>query len=121
MACYYYVMGNFFPAMHGLANTWSVDASGKLTHVLEMPAYKDALNTARELWAAGVCAPDSPQYLGGNGVSDFEARQFAFMLAAFPTAGPLFFSSTIDLDPPASYRVVAPFAASTDITPTYWA
>jgi putative aldouronate transport system substrate-binding protein len=108
--------------MYGLPNTWRVDANGRLTNVLEMPAYKDALNTARELWAAGVYSPKSTQYIGGgNGVNDFEARQFAFMFAAFPTAGPLIFSSTIDLDPPASYRVVAPFGASADITPTYWA
>jgi hypothetical protein len=48
-------------------------------------------------------------------------RHCAFLLAAFPTAGPLLFSSTMDLAPRASYRVVAPFAASADITPTYWA
>src|SRR5207244_10683009 len=56
----YGITNGFFTAMYGLPNLWSVDANGKLTYALQLARYKHAINTAREPWAAGVHAPNSP-------------------------------------------------------------
>ena len=43
----YGITNGFFTAMFGLPNLWAVDDKGKLTYSLELPAYKDAIATAR--------------------------------------------------------------------------
>jgi putative aldouronate transport system substrate-binding protein len=115
----YGITNGFFTAMYGLPNLWSVDANGKLTAALEIDRYKDAINTARELWAAGVYSPNSPQYNTGSARNDFAARKFAFRFDGFQGASLTFFSQAANLNPPGKFRIVSPFAAAPGIQPTY--
>jgi putative aldouronate transport system substrate-binding protein len=116
-----YGMTGLFSGMYGLPNQWSVDRNGKLTNVLEMPAFRDAINAARTLWAAGVYSPKSTEYIGASGRTGFMARKFVYLYDAFREASLTFFSTVDNLDPPGRYRLVAPFAAAADMKPTYWA
>jgi putative aldouronate transport system substrate-binding protein len=111
----------FFPEMYGLPYNWSLDGTGKLTNVIEMPAYKEAINSARELWAAGVCSPKSLEYNPVSARDDFAARKFAFCSNPFLHSAVTFFSTASNLEPPGKYRVVSPFGASAGVKPTYWA
>jgi putative aldouronate transport system substrate-binding protein len=117
----YGITNGFFTAMYGLPNTWGVDGAGKLTAAVEIDRYKDAINTAREQWAAGVYSPNSPQYSTGTARADFAARKFAFRFDGFQGASLMFFSSAPSLNPPGKYRIVSPFAAAAGVQPTYWA
>jgi putative aldouronate transport system substrate-binding protein len=117
----YGITNGFFTAMYGLPNTWAVDAAGKLTAAHEIDRYKDAINTAREQWAAGVYSPNSPQYSTGTARADFAARKFAFRFDGFQGASLMFFSSAPNLNPPGKYRIVSPFSAVSGAQPTYWA
>jgi len=117
----YGITNGFFTAMYGLPNLWSVDPNGKLTAALEIDRYKDAINTARELWAAGVYSPNSPQYNTGSARNDFAARKFAFRFDGFQGASLTFFSQAPNLNPAGKFRIVSPFAAAAGVQPTYWA
>jgi putative aldouronate transport system substrate-binding protein len=116
----YGITNGFFTAMYGLPNVWKVD-NGKLTYFLEIDGTRDAINTARELWAAGVYSPNSPQYNTGSARNDFAARKFAFRFDGFQGASLTFFSTAPNLNPPGKYRIVSPFAAAANVKPTYWA
>jgi putative aldouronate transport system substrate-binding protein len=116
----YGITNGFFTAMYGLPNNWAIDANGKLTYYLEMPATKDAINTARQLWSAGVYSPNSPQYNTGSARTDFAARKFAFRFDGFQGASVTFFSTAPNLQPPGKYRIVSPFSAVAGQKPTYW-
>jgi putative aldouronate transport system substrate-binding protein len=68
---------NIFPAMFRVPNNWSLDASGKLVKDLETEEFRAAVGFARDLWAAGVYHPNTPQY--GSPNDDFMAGRFAFL------------------------------------------
>jgi putative aldouronate transport system substrate-binding protein len=57
-------------------NNWRLDASGKLVKDVETDEFKAYVGWARDLWAAGVWHPNSPQY-GGAFNDDFMAGRFA--------------------------------------------
>lgn len=117
----YGITNGFFTAMFGLPNVWGVDDKGKLTASHELPTYRDAINVARELWAAGVYHPNSPQYNTGSARTDFAGRKFAFRFDGFQGASVTFWRAAPGLNPPGKFRIVSPFAASPTIQPTYWA
>jgi putative aldouronate transport system substrate-binding protein len=100
---------------------WNMDANGKLTYFIEMDAFKDAVNAAREQWAAGVYSPNSPQYNIGQARNDFAGDKFAFDFDGFIGASRTFFSNAPSLDPPGKFRFVPPFSGIPGGKPTYWA
>jgi putative aldouronate transport system substrate-binding protein len=117
----YGITNGFFTAMYGVPNNWSVDANGKLTNFIEVDRTRDAINTATQLWAAGVYSPNSPQYNTGSARNDFAARKFAFRFDGFQGASVTFFGTAPNLNPPGKYRIVSPFSAVAGQLPTYWA
>src|ERR1051326_8749247 len=117
----YGITNGFFTSMYGVPNNWGVDASGKLTNFLEVDRTRDAINTASQLWAAGVYSPNSPQYNTGSARNDFAARKFAFRFDGFQGASVTFFGTAPNLTPPGKYRIVSPFSAVGGQQPTYWA
>jgi putative aldouronate transport system substrate-binding protein len=116
----YGITNGWFTAMYGLPNLWS-NNNGKLTYYLEDARIKDAINKARELWAAGVYSPNSTQYNTGSKRTDFAGRKFAFNFDGFQGASLTFFSTAGSLNPPAKYRMLNPFPAETGQQPTFWA
>jgi putative aldouronate transport system substrate-binding protein len=116
----YGITNGFFTAMYGVPNNWGVDTSGKLTNFLEVDRTRDAINTASQLWSAGVYSPNSPQYNTGSARNDFAARKFAFRFDGFQGASVTFFSTAKSLTPPGKYRIVSPFSAVPGQQPTYW-
>ena len=116
----YGITNGFFTAMYGLPNNWALN-NGKLTYYLEDPRIKDAINKARELYAAGVYSPNSSQYNTGSKRTDFAGRKFAFNFDGFQGASLTFFSTAGSLNPPAKYRMLNPFPAVDGQQPTFWA
>lgn len=117
----YGITNGFFSAMYGMPNLWSLDSTGKLTYYLEEARTKDAINKARELWAAGVYSPNSTQYNTGSKRTDFAGRKFVSCFDGFQGASLTFFASAPSLNPPGKYRMVTPFSAIPGQQPTYWA
>jgi putative aldouronate transport system substrate-binding protein len=117
----YGITNGFFTAMYGVPNTWSVDANGKLTHFIEIDRTRDAINTASQLWSAGVYSPNSPQYNTGSARNDFAARKFAFRFDGFQGASVTFWRAAPTLNPAGKFRIVSPFSAVAGQQPTYWA
>ncbi|MBV8713805.1 MAG: hypothetical protein JO020_08280 [Chloroflexi bacterium] len=117
----YGITNGFFGAMYGVPNNWSLDSSGKLTYYLEAPGTKDAINKARELWAAGVYSPNSTQYNTGSKRTDFAGAKFISCFDGFQGASLTFFATAPSLNPPGKYRMVTPFSAVAGQQPTYWA
>jgi putative aldouronate transport system substrate-binding protein len=117
----YGITNGFFTAMYGMPNLWSLDSSGKLTYYLEVDRIKDAINKARELWAAGVISPNSTQYNTGSKRTDFAGGKFISCFDGFQGASATFFSTASALNPPGKYRMVAPFSAVAGQQPTFWA
>jgi putative aldouronate transport system substrate-binding protein len=70
----------WYPAMFGAPNLWSVDSSGKFTHMWQTDAYKQALAFDVDLFKAGVFFPDSSNLNVVTAATAFEARQGAFVL-----------------------------------------
>jgi putative aldouronate transport system substrate-binding protein len=52
---------NFFYECYRMPNEWQNDG-GKLTNKIEVPQFKDALETIKKFWNAGVWHPDSFTY-----------------------------------------------------------
>ncbi|HET6317125.1 MAG TPA: hypothetical protein VFG86_11750 [Chloroflexota bacterium] len=67
---------NAFSGIFRVPNNWKLDASGKLIKDVETEEFKTAVGYARDLWAAGLYHPMTPQY-GGTFNDDFMAGRFA--------------------------------------------
>src|SRR5262249_13532830 len=66
-----------YSAIWRVPNNWKLDASGKLIKDVETDESKAAVGFSRDLWAAGLWHPNSPQY-GGTYNGDFMAGRFVF-------------------------------------------
>jgi putative aldouronate transport system substrate-binding protein len=67
---------NALSSMFRVPNNWRLDAGGKLLKDIETEEFKAYVGWARDLWAAGVWHPNTPQY-GGAFNDDFMAGRFA--------------------------------------------
>jgi putative aldouronate transport system substrate-binding protein len=67
---------NALSAVFRVPNNWKLDASGKLMKDVETDEFKAYVGWSRDLWAAGIWHPNTPQF--GNTFNDeFMAGRFA--------------------------------------------
>ena len=90
-------------------NNWRLYSSGKLTKDIETDEFKAAVGYARDLWAAGIWHPNSPNY-GGAFNGDFMAGRFVFAPGVWGQYVQLWDIEAVQL-PNARLYPMKPFAA----------
>jgi putative aldouronate transport system substrate-binding protein len=116
------ITNGWLSGIFGAPNNWALDdQTGKLTHFSETEQFRAAVGFARDLWAAGLYHPSTPQFNLTASRNEFAVRRFAFHADGYQTGSVPFWEVGATLTPPAKPRVVTPFAADAGGTPTYWA
>src|SRR5205085_8280851 len=94
----------------GVPSNWTLDSGGKLGKDYETEQSKQALSYARDLWAAGVCHPDSRTLSGTTlstalrgGQAAVASHSFGALIAQWPLLAAE--------NPAARLRVIHPFSA----------
>ena len=69
----------WYPSMFGAPNLWSVDSSGKFTHMWETDNYKQALAYTVDLFKAGIFHPNTANLNVVTAAQAFQGRQGCFV------------------------------------------
>jgi putative aldouronate transport system substrate-binding protein len=102
----------WYPSMFGAPNLWSVDASGKFTHIFESDGYKQALAFDVDLYKAGVFHPDTSSLNVVTAATKFEAREGALVVTGLrPDFWDIRGTPAEPLQPPPNINLLTPPAA----------
>jgi putative aldouronate transport system substrate-binding protein len=106
--------------MFGGPNLWGVDSSGKLTHIWETDAYKQALAFDVDLFKAGVFHPDTSNLNVVTAAQAFEARQGVLVVTGLrPDFWDIRGTPAEGLQPAANINLLTPPAAP-GVKPQYY-
>lgn len=119
----YGVMNQLFPSLFGAPNQWQL-ANGKLTRLFETDQFRQALEFARDLWAAGLYEPGASGYNTISARQAMIARKGVFRwdgntAEIFHSIGIGASSGGSGLVPAPQIRLVPPFGALDGVKPTY--
>jgi putative aldouronate transport system substrate-binding protein len=91
-------------------NNWSVDASGKLTKDLESEEFKAGVAFVRDLFAAGLYYPDTPNLDTTTLRSNLVAGKYAVAPTGWAAYAPFMWDVGNKASPPVRFRALVPFS-----------
>jgi putative aldouronate transport system substrate-binding protein len=111
----------FYSAMFGAPNNWRLESSGRLTRSFETPEFKEAINYARDLFAAGLFHPKTLNYGDINAARlDFVAGKFALYPEGFGQPWQDFWRRGLRNSPPYNFIPLPPFPAAVGGQPQHF-
>jgi len=113
------MISGLYPAMFGAPLNWSVDTNGKFTKNFETPQYRQALQLAREIYAAGYVTPKALESNNALGKQELYNRTTATRWDGFRTYS-LIWKEGQNLAPKPAIRTIHPFAHDGTSTPLYY-
>ena len=120
----YGVNNQLLTSVFGAPNQWQLNG-GKLTRLFETDQYRQALEYARDLWAAGLYEPGASGYntlsarqamLARKGIFRWDGNTADIFNSQGVGAGS---DQSLNLQPPPKIRLVPPFPAQDGGKPTY--
>jgi putative aldouronate transport system substrate-binding protein len=110
---------NYVAALFGAPNNWRVESSGKLTKTWETKEFRDGLTWMRDMYAAGVFHPKTPDYLttGVNAQrTDFALGNWVIWTDQFNNAWQDFWRQGLQAKG-YNFNMIPPFSAASNIKP----
>ena len=107
-----------FLEMFGVANTWSLDSSGKLVRDRETEQYKAAISYMKDLFGSGLYPPDFQT--AGDARGAYIAGRFVVSTEAFGNGWNDFWRRGLQQNPPRHFNIIQPFSAEASIKPQHF-